>query len=92
MVAADTNFEADVRDKVRLGLIACACFWQASLHIPAVEKIATLRTCITLDFAHPIQTLQILPLLPFQPPRPKPRMQKPVSKTWHKTDEFIETS
>ena len=28
VVAADTNLEADVLDKVRLRLIACACFWQ----------------------------------------------------------------
>lgn len=26
VVAADTNLEADVLDKVRLRLIACACF------------------------------------------------------------------
>jgi len=49
-VAADKNFEADVRDKVRFDqhflifstLIVRRAQWQASLYIPAVGKVTIL--------------------------------------------------
>lgn len=46
-VAADKNFEADVRDKVCALItfslrVNCVCFWQASLYIPAVGKVTIL--------------------------------------------------